>query len=99
MIRRHDRRRVDSAGIDDPEPELALGPSLPRAPQIGREIALEPLLREGPAVAEQAQADLAVGDDGAAPRGIALGAGERRGHRIVRMRDTNQAAGREERGR
>ena len=99
MIRRHDSRRVDPARIDDPEPQLGLGRALAGAAQIGREIALEPLVRERPAVTEQAQAHLAVGDDRAAARGIAPGAGERSRDPIVRIRHTGQGADRDERGR
>ena len=67
--------------------------------EIGREIALEALLRERPAVTEEAQADLAVGDDRAAARGIALGAGERLRQRILSMRDAHHREGRDDRGR
>ena len=61
-------------------------PSDQRAPaplRSGARCALEPLLRERPGVAEQAEADLAVGDDGAAARRIALGAGQRRRDRVA----------------
>ena len=33
IIRRHDRRRVDPAGIDDPQPQLALRPARRRRPR------------------------------------------------------------------
>jgi len=79
----HDRGGIDPVGIDDPEPQLALGPPRAGSPEIGREVALEPLLRERPAVAEQAQTHLPVGDDRAAARGIALGAGERLRDRVL----------------
>src|SRR5205823_7270097 len=88
MIRRHDRRRIDPAGVDDPEPQLALGPSRAGSPEIGREVALEPLLRKRPAVTEQAQTDLTVGDDRAAARGIAPGARERFRDRVLCVRHT-----------
>src|SRR5262245_60340074 len=77
MIRRHDRGGVDSARVDDPQAQLALGPALAGPREIGGEVALEALLRERSAVAEQAQAELTVGDDRAAARRIAPGAGER----------------------
>src|SRR5262245_65777753 len=98
MIRRHDRGRVDSTRIDDPKPELALGPPLAGPRQIGREIALEALLRERAAVAEQAQAELAVGDDRATARRVTLAAGEGSRDRVLRARHAarraHRAAGR-----
>jgi hypothetical protein len=45
--------------------------------QIRRQVSLEALLREGPGMAEQAEAALPVHDDGPPPRRIARGAGER----------------------
>src|SRR5260370_17849521 len=65
-IRRHDGVRIDAAGIDDALADLALGE--PRgAPQVGREVALEALLPERPAVAPQAHADLPSSDDPPTP--------------------------------
>src|SRR5439155_26979655 len=71
-----------------PEPQLALGPALAGAREIGREIALEALLGERSAVAEQAQAELAVGDDRPAAGRIALGSGKRRRDRVLRPHRT-----------
>src|SRR5688572_27728401 len=50
MIRRHDRRGIDAARVDDPQPELALGPAAARACEIRREVALESLLGKRSAV-------------------------------------------------
>src|SRR5262245_26771786 len=86
MIRRHDRGGVDSARVDDPQAQLSFGPALAGAREIGGEIALEALLRERPAVAEQAQAELTVGDYRAAPGRIAPGTGERLRDRVLRPR-------------
>src|SRR2546423_10387941 len=42
MIRRHARRRTDPAGVDDPEPQLALGPARAGAPESGPGVVLGP---------------------------------------------------------
>src|SRR5262249_40273800 len=63
---------------------LALGQARADALEIGRKITLEPLLGERPAMAQQAQADLPVGDDRPAPRRIALGARQRGRYLIAR---------------
>src|SRR5262249_7933719 len=91
-IRRHDRGRVDSARIDDPKPELALGPPLAGPREIRGEVALEALLRERAAVAEQAQAKLAIGDDRATAHRVTLAAGERSRDRVLRARDAARRA-------
>src|SRR5262245_36924345 len=52
MIRRHDRGGVDAARIDDAKPQLSFGQSRAHALEVGREIALKPLVRKRPAVAE-----------------------------------------------
>src|SRR5207244_7456595 len=77
MIRRHDRHGIDPGGVDDAEAELAFRPALAGSREIGREISLEALFGKRPAVTEQAQTYLAVGDDRAATRRVALDAGER----------------------
>ena len=92
MIRRHDRRRVHARGIDHPEPDLALGEPAADASQVGREIALEALLGERPAVTEEAQPRLTVDDDRPPARGIAAGAGERIGQGILGTRRIRQRA-------
>src|SRR5262249_15723877 len=68
---------------------LRFGPPGARAPEIRSEIALEPLLGKWPAMAEQAEAHLPVGDYCAAARGITLGARKRLGNSIVRARPTD----------
>ena len=60
----------------------AFATSAPRRRQVRREVALEALLRERARMAEQAEAPLAVGDDGAAAGGIARGARQRRRDRV-----------------
>ena len=70
-VRRHDGLRVEAAGIGDAQAQLRSGRASAGAGKVGREIALEALLRYRRRMAEQAKADLAVGDDGAAARGIA----------------------------
>ena len=54
IIRRHDGRGIEAAGIDQPQPQLARRPAAAGAGEIGREVALEPFLRKRPAVAENA---------------------------------------------
>src|SRR5262249_51297812 len=92
MIRRHDRAGVDSPRTDDPKPELALGPPLAGTRQIGCEIALKALLRERAAVAKQAQAELAIGDDRATARRVTLTTGERSRDRVLRARHADRRA-------
>src|SRR4029453_7594143 len=74
-----------------PQPQLAFRPAGAGALETGREIALKALLGERPAVAQQAQADLPTGDDGAAARRIARRAGERCGDRVLTARQTRRA--------
>ena len=62
---------LSTRGIDDAQAQLALAPALSGAGEAGRQIALKALLRNGAAVAEQAETDGAVGDDGAPARRIA----------------------------
>src|SRR4051812_46958464 len=52
--------------------QLRRGVARAHAAQVGREVALEALLGERPAVAQQAQPHLAVGDQRAAAGGIAF---------------------------
>src|SRR5262245_36342286 len=63
VIGRHDRVRVEVACIHDPQPQLALRPARSGSLEVRRQCALELLLREGPAVAEEAEAHLPVNDD------------------------------------
>src|SRR3954466_11460769 len=58
--------------MDEPLAQLRRGVAGAHAAQGGRPGALEALLRERPAVAQQAQPDLAVGDEGAAASRIAF---------------------------
>src|SRR5262249_4161786 len=101
-IRRHDRGRVDSTRIDDPKPQLALGPPLAGPRQIGREIALKALFRERSAVAEETQAELAIGNDRAAARRGTRRTGDRSSERVLRAghadRRAHRAGGGDERG-
>src|SRR3989442_952120 len=99
MIRRHDRHGIDAAGIDEPQPELGFRPALAGSREVGREIALEALLRKRPAVTEQAQTHLAVDNDRAATHRIALDASERVRHPILSARDARHATDRDDRGR
>src|SRR5262249_15010274 len=87
-----------TARIDDAQPELPLRPPCARAAEVGREIALEALVGKRSAVAEQAEAHLATGDDRAAARGITLGAGERLPNRVLRVRGAQHGRGRDDRG-
>src|SRR5262249_59780580 len=82
IIRRHDRVGVEPARIRDPQPQLTLGPASAASLQVRCECAMELLLREGPAVAEQAEPHLAVNDDAAPALHIALRAGQRAGDSI-----------------
>ena len=56
IIGRHDRRRIEARGIDQPQPQLAFGPAAAGAGEARREIALEPGFGERPAMAENAGA-------------------------------------------
>src|ERR1043165_6741676 len=58
MIRRHDRRRIDAARIDDAQAQMALRPSRAGPAQVGRDVALEALVGKRSAVTEQAEPDL-----------------------------------------
>src|SRR5215475_14556141 len=82
IIRRHDRVGVEPARIHDPQPQLTLGPARAASFEVRRKCALELLIREGPAVAEQAEPHLAVNDDAAPAFHIALRAGQRVGDGI-----------------
>jgi hypothetical protein len=55
MEGRHRRRRIHVPCIDDAPAQLGLAPAVARAGEIGREIALQALLGDRAAVAQQAQ--------------------------------------------
>src|SRR5439155_23182434 len=82
IIGRHDRVGVELARIHEAQPQLTLRPACTSSFEVRGECALELLLREGPAVAEQAEPHLAVNDDTAAAFHIALRAGQRLGDGI-----------------
>src|SRR6266852_3282013 len=84
VVRGHDGVGVETARIDDPRADGALREARAHSLQVGREVALEPLLGERPAVAQQAQADLPAGDDRPAPRRIALTTRQRDRDRVSR---------------
>ena len=56
IIGRHDRRGIEAGGIDQPKPQLTLGPAAAGARKAGRQIALELLFGKWAAVAEDASA-------------------------------------------
>src|SRR5689334_16766513 len=84
IVRRHDRLRIGARGIDEPLADLSLGEAS-GASQVGREVALEALLRKRPAMTEQAEADLPARDDRPPLDRIALGAGQGSGNFVVRV--------------
>src|SRR6202521_5727043 len=83
IIGRHDRCRIDPAGIDHAQPQLARGPSRAAAGKIRREVALELLLGKRAGMAQQAETDLAVGDDRPAAQRIAGLVAQRRRDRVA----------------
>ena len=79
IIGRHDRVRVEPAGIDDPQPQLSFRPA--RAGALAGPAPIVPWNRSsgnGPEWQSRHKPDLPVGDDGAAARRIALLPGQRR---------------------
>src|SRR4029077_9406877 len=90
---------VEAARIHDAQPQLAFRPARSGSLEVRRECDLELLLREGPAVAEQAQPELPVNgaaavteegqpalrvnDDAAPAFRVALYPGQRLGERIA----------------
>ena len=79
VVRGHDALRVKLTCIHDAKPQLIWRPAGSRAKQAGCKIALEGLFWQGTAVTKQAQAHLAIGDDGASTVWITRNAGERFG--------------------
>src|SRR5262249_22473352 len=60
VVGRHDRVGIETRGVDHAQPELAFAPARASARQARRQVALEALLRDGRAVAEEAKARAAV---------------------------------------
>ena len=83
VVGRHDGLRVEPPAVDDPQPQLAFGQSVADAGEVGRELALEALLREGAGMAEQAQADAPIDDDRATRFRASRRAGERIGDGVA----------------
>ncbi len=98
IIRRHDRRRIEACGIDQPQPQLPLRPAAAGSSQIGGKIALERLLRPRHGMAERTGVET-VGDDAAAPLHVAGRAGERLRDRIAHHGVATQLFGRRDAGR
>ena len=71
IIGRHDRVWIETRAVDDAQAELARRPARAGAGEARRQGALEALLGDRAAVAQQAKPDAAVGDDRPATRRIA----------------------------
>src|SRR5215469_4091851 len=77
VIWRHNCIRVELCGVDKAEPQLAFRPTRARTRQVGRQCPLKFLFRKGAGVTQQARAEPAIEDDGAAAAGVARGPSQR----------------------